>query len=165
MPEMSAMTISKTDPVRSFDWYLNITGLELELSIEVAFLPNMSVEEIELPYRNSRTWVAGKGNIDPGSITCRDVISDRTASKFYEWYKQVYDPETGEIGYTDVYKKDGDMYTLDTMGQTVATWNLAGIWPQSVNFGTLDFSANDAVKIETSLRYDRAILDSYIATH
>jgi len=166
MPEMSAMSISKTDPVRQFDWYLNIPEFgDLELSIEVAFLPNLSVEEIELPYRNSRTWVAGKGNIETGTITCRDVISDTTAQRFWDWYIKVYNPETGEIGYTDVYKEDGDINTLDSMGVTVARWNLSGLWPQSVNFGTLDFSANDVVKIETTLRYDRARLLAYNRTH
>jgi len=153
----SAEPIRLSDPIRSFDFEVVIPPYIPSLAVETAFFPNVSVEEIELPFRNSRTWVAGRANVEPGTMTCRDILQFKTAGNIWNWYLTVYNVLTGGIGLTSQYKKNGTILAYLSNGTPYSGWTIVGAWPTTCNFGVADYNANDVVKIETTIRYDGTI--------
>lgn len=152
------------EPQRQHTWLITIFGLpgarNLELALRMGFLPSESNEEIEIPYMNSRVYVAGKYMVDAGSITFNDYVDINIMGIIAAWRKQVYDPETGGIGYAKDYKKQAEIILYGPSLKIERTWVLKGLWPQQINFGTIDYSSSDTVQIECTMRYDKAIFQN-----
>jgi len=162
MPVLKATTLVAYEPARQFDFDIKIYDIagskDVTLSVESGFLPNVTNEEIELPFFNSRIWVAGKASYETGTLTVRDFIDQQVASNIWNWYQRVYNSVSGYLGRQTEYKKKADITTYKvglTEGAIAASkWKISGVWPTAVNFGTLDYTANDIVKIELTLRYE-----------
>jgi hypothetical protein len=160
---MNAMAIAGFEPQAQNRYLFRVGGLsdsdiiELAASAGTAFLPNESSEEVELPYLNGRAYYAGRQSYESGTIGCKDFVDLAVAKAIMEWRKLVYDPETGRMGYASRYKKDAEIILLDPAGEEKRYWTLVGAWPQAVNYGTLDVTANDPVQIEVTIRYDIAL--------
>lgn len=74
------------------------------------------------------------------------------------WVRLNYEAVTGRAGYSDFYKKDIDIKILDGPGAVVSQWTLKNAWPNKFDFGTLDYSKDDLVDIDISIRYDYPVL-------
>lgn len=168
MPLELASLLRQKEPLRQFDFevLLTLPGVDLTsitLAVETAFLPNMTNEEIELPFWNSRIWVAGKANYETGTMTIRDFVDPNTAAAVGIWYDRVYDHQNGgTIGLQVDYKAQGSFLVYSVGhdgGVPVRTYALEGVWPTSLNYGTVDYTANDIVKMELTVRYDAAYLE------
>jgi len=149
------------EPQRQHTWVIRVAGFEgfktLELALRTGFLPSISNEEIEIPYMNSRVYVAGKHMVEAGTIAFNDYVDKNTAGILAEWRKLVYDEETGAIGLAANYKKEGIITLYGPNFETKREWKIRGMWPQNIVYGTLDYGASDVVQIETTFRYDDAI--------
>jgi len=153
------------EPQRQANWFIQIVGLTggaaaediLAFSLESGFLPNESNEEIEIQYANERRYVAGKALFETGSLVVKDFVDKGTADTVVKWRKTVYDQATGKVGLAKEYKKNASIVLFGPEGSFKREWRLEGVWPQAVNYGTLDMTANDKVTIEITLRYDKAV--------
>ncbi len=149
------------EPQRQYAWMLHVEGINgsgvLELSSRTAAPPSEASEEIGIPILNSTVYVAGKQTWEAGSFVFHDYVDANTAKVLNDWRRLVYDPITGKQGYARVYKKLAELVMFGPMNETRRSWLLHGIWPITVNFGTLDYSTSDIVQIECSFRYDRAV--------
>lgn len=149
----------KYEPQRAFDWLLELQvpgQEEIKLAVQSAFVPTELNEPIELHYGNEVQFVAGKARFEAGQISVRDFVSPDLNQLISDWRKLVYDAKTGVIHYATSYKRTGNLMLLDPEGAVKKTWHLVGLWPQSVNYGQLDYSQNDVVHIEIALVFDRA---------
>jgi hypothetical protein len=54
------------------------------------------------------------------------------------------------------YAALGTLTMLDGGGVPLEKWSLYDCWPQSVNFGDLDYSSNEESTLELTLRYQFA---------
>jgi hypothetical protein len=75
-----------------------------------------------------------------------------------EWIRLSHESVTGRDGYSDFYKKNVTFNVLGPVGDVVEEWQLVGTYIQQANFGTFDWSTNEAANITVTLRYDYAIL-------
>lgn len=163
------------EPQRQHNWNIEITGLGtgadadiISLSLRAGFVPQVSNEEVTIPYGNEYVYVAGKAVFAAGAIQVMDWIDRRTAAILYNWRLQVYNPVTGRIGLASQYKKHCFITLFgpnqDEIGGVVADpkfereWEIIGAWPQTVNFASngLDMGSSGQVMIEMALRYDKA---------
>lgn len=48
---------------------------------------------------------------------------------------------------------------LDGCGTVLERWSFEDVWPQSVNFGDLDYSASDESNIDVTFRFSRAKIE------
>jgi hypothetical protein len=133
-----------------------IDDTPIQLSLESAVLPTVSVEEVPLNYLNITRYVAGKAQFDPIPIAMKDMVDQRTANAIDQWFNRVYNPETDQVGFASDYKKEADIILFGPDGSTERSWKLVGCWPYTVSFGQLDMNASDKVVIEMSIRYDKA---------
>lgn len=137
----------------------------LSLAITSAFLPSESMEEIELPFLNERVFIAGKYSVESGTLSIKDMINAPSSSIMNEWFERVHHRQSGRTGFASDYKCEA-VITMAGPGRTngepnlIRKWRVTGLWPQSVNWGTLDYSANDIVSIEATMRYDKCFVEN-----
>ena len=57
-----------------------------------------------------------------------------------------------------MYKKTLTLQQLSPIGEVIEEWQMVGAFITEANFGSLDWSAEDVVMIDLTLRYDYAFL-------
>lgn len=131
--------------------------------------PNLSFEEIELHRYNSRAWVAGKHTWTEMEIVLEDDVTS-TASTVIQAQLQRQKWLIGAEGQWLAAAGEGSLYKfvtyldmLDGNDQVVEKWTVEGCWIKTADYGNVDYTANEAVTITMSVRYDHArqILGGY----
>ena len=120
--------------------------------------PKIAIGEVEIPFLNTSTWVAGRFTWDAIDVTFKDPIGPSAAQALMEWVRLHAESVTGRMGYAAGYKKDIELEMLDPTGVVVEKWILQGSMLTNVDFGTLDYSAEDIAEITATIRMDRCIL-------
>lgn len=152
------MLPNKFEPKRKFRWVFAIEGIDSFL-IKTAARPQLSTEEIPMPFINSTRYLAGRTQFGELSLTLYDAIAPSGAQQVMEWVRTHFESVSGRAGYADFYKRDIQLKMLDPVGTVVELWDIKGAFIKTANFGDgLDFSSNDAVEISLSLRYDNCVL-------
>ncbi len=135
----------------------------ISLALQNAFEPQEENEALEIPFWNEKVFYPGKASFSNAQSTINiiDFVDVPVRDVVLEWRRQVYDPETGKVGLAKNYKKEAKIRLYAPDGTLERSWTLKGVWPQSVNWNAtaLDYSGGEAVKIEVTLSYDKAIWD------
>jgi hypothetical protein len=129
-----------------------------EWFVQTAARPKITIDEVEIPFLNTSTWVAGRFKWETISVKLRDPIGPSAAQAIMEWIRLCAESVTGRMGYAAGYKKDVELELLDPTGVVVEKWILQQTFITSGDFGTLDYSVGDLADIDITLRFDRAIL-------
>lgn len=132
----------------------------ITLAVESGFLPAEESSTQELNYSNTVVKVAGTTTYSGGSIVVKDIISanEDVEAIIIAWRKSVFDPDNDRVGLAFNYKKDARVIQYAPDGTMERTWKLMGVWPKSVNYGSLEYGSGGSIKtIEVSLEYDKAV--------
>ena len=113
---------------------------------------------VTLNHINVERKVKGKSVWQDVTMTLFDPITPSGAQAVMEWVRLHHESVTGRDGYSDFYKKDITFNTLGPVGDKVEEWTLKGAFISSATFGDMDWSTEDPVQIELTLKYDYAIL-------
>jgi len=119
--------------------------------------PSLQINETEMPYMNSSTWVAGRSIWQPIDITFIDVIGPSTSQKIMEWVNLHFETATGRMGYAIGYKKNLVLSSLDPTGEQVEKWTLVGCMITNVGFGSFDYSSDDVAEVTITVRMDKCL--------
>ena len=144
---------------RKFRWTFQVDNALDAWYVRMAGRPNLTIEELELNFRNERVYISGKPTWETITITVVDVQQN---DALHTWFTNVYDYNTGLTGAATMgdpasqYKKTGILRMFDGGGSVIETWTLSGLWPQTINWGDLDYSSNETQDIEVTMRYDGA---------
>ena len=92
-------------------------------------------------------------------MTLYDPIVPSGAQAVMEWVRLHKESVTGRDGFSDFYKKDVTIQSLDPTGGVIEEWLLKGAFIVTANFGSLDWAASEFVEIALTIRYDYAILN------
>lgn len=145
---------------RKFRWTFGVERLgKKSISpsfVKIASRPNLSIEETEINYLNAKTWIPGKASWETITVTYYDVATIENKPLF-DWLASVYD-FTDDIGLFQGssrrdYAATGILTMYDGCGYELERWTLSDMWPQSINFGELDYSSSEEATIELTLRY------------
>lgn len=128
-----------------------------EWFVSTASRPKITVNEVEIPFLNTSTWVAGRFTWETMTVKLRDPIGPSATQAIMEWIRLCAESVTGRMGYAAGYKKDIELEMLDPTGAVVEKWIMQGAFITSGDFGTLDYNSGDLAEIDITLRYDRAI--------
>ena len=120
--------------------------------------PTINIGEVEIPFLNTSTWVAGRFTWDAIDVTFKDPIGPSAAQALMEWVRLHAESVTGRMGYAAGYKKNVELEMLDPAGVVIEKWILEGTFLTNVDFGSLDYSSEDIAEITATLRPDRCIL-------
>ena len=140
------------------------SGVPNDLSIQVitATRPSLSYEEIQLDRYNSRVYVAGKHTFEPTTLTVEDDITNR-ASHAIQTQLEMQQRLVGATGpwlnaapTAFSYKFGMQLEMLDGNEAVVEAWKYEGCFIQNCNWGDVDYSSGEAVKIDLTIRFDHA---------
>ena len=120
--------------------------------------PKVTINEVEIPFLNTSTYVAGRFNWESVDVTFKDPIGPSAAQALMEWVRLHAESVTGRMGYAAGYKKDIELEMLDPTGVVVEKWILQGTFLTNVDFGSLEYSDDEIADISATLRMDRCIL-------
>lgn len=132
--------------------------------VKLASRPNITIEETEINFLNGKMWIPGKASLETITVTYYDIANSGDGiSGLFSWLATVYnftDPvglhqssKRGNGKGSGGYSADATLSMFDGCGATLELWNYKHVWPQSINFGELDYSSSEEVTIELTLRY------------
>ena len=154
---VSDMLPNKFEPKRQFRWVLAIEGIDAFI-VKTATRPNISIEEVEIPFINHKRYIAGKSSFETLSVTMHDPIAPSGAQQVMEWVRTHFESVSGRAGYADFYKRDIQLKMLDPIGTVVELWDIKGAFLTAADFGSLDYSANDPSEISLTIQFDNCVL-------
>lgn len=151
------------EPQRQNNWALEIAlgnaddERVIRLSLESFQLPNESNNEVAVPYQNETKYVAGKASYATSMLVLKDFVDIGTAAAVVNWRRLVYDPVTSRVGLARDYKRRATAILLGPDGTHERKWQYLGMWPQAVEYGSLNMAQGEKVTISVTLRFDKAI--------
>lgn len=129
-----------------------------EWMLSTAQRPKLTVNNTEIQFLNTSTYVAGRSTWSPISVTLRDPIAPSAAQAIMEWNRLCIESITGRMGYAAGYKRDVELEMLDPTGVVIEKWILKNCFISESNFGDLSYSDDALADITIQLVMDRAIL-------
>lgn len=157
---------------RKFRWTFEVLNSQSravmvpEHFVKMAARPNISIEETEINFLNAKTYIPGKGTWETITVTYYDVaVQNGTGNTgLWTWLANVYDytnPVTlKQNSIRQNYAMIGNCTMYDGCGAALEQWALGDCWPQSVNFGELDYGSSEECTIEVTLRYSNVTYTS-----
>ena len=151
------MLPNKFEPKRQFRWVMAIEGIDAFI-IKTATRPNISIEEVEIPFINHKRFIAGKASFETLSVTLHDPIAPSGAQQVMERVRTHFESVSGRAGYAGFYKRDIQIKMLDPIGTVVELWDVKGAFLTAADFGSLDYGASDPSEISLTIRFDNCVL-------
>ncbi len=127
--------------------------------IKAAARPSLTNGEVILDHINVERKLKGKTRWQDISITLYDPIVPSGAQSVMEWVRLHHESVTGRDGYSTQYKLDIRFNSLSPTGEIIEEWLLKGAFIADSNFGQMDWSTEESVQIELTLKYDYAVLE------
>jgi len=144
------------EPQRKSNFALVIYGLDdaetLVLALKSSSVPNPAVNVQGIKYFNETMKYAG--SVTPfadQTAVYHDYIDRQVLPVLSSWFKSVWCPETGSIGWAKDYKKRADIFLLppgmpgggcpgsvDAQAFRNRVWKIEGIFPSSLDYDDLD---------------------------
>lgn len=124
--------------------------------------PTLNFEEVPLHRYNSVAYVAAKHSWEEMKLTLEDDVTG-SASAVIQAQLQKQQWLIGAEGQWLAASGEGSLYKfvtyldqLDGNDQVIEKWTVEGCWIKSVNYGELDYSSGEAIKLDISIRFDHA---------
>mgnify|MGYP001163741295 CR=1 FL=1 len=168
------------EPKRKYRFLLSFNGIP-QWIIKTTGKPNFTVTESEHAFINYKFYYPGRlewaeitvslvDPVDPdASHTMLQLIEN---SGYVAPHNFLNDPQSrGKASNVVTFSKKravdavgGRMYIhmIDEDGSPVETWTLYNPWIKGVNFGDLDYTSDDLVNVEVTMRYDWADLETKV---
>jgi len=130
----------------------------IAMSVKAMPFPQETSDTLEIPFGNEFRKVAGMTKYTSEQLTVHDFVSGNIAAVFRDWRKVVYNPENGVVGYAHQYKTTGDLLFFGPDGEQKRLWQLIGMWPKRVKYGSGEMGSSAAPnEIEIEFEIDKYI--------
>lgn len=121
--------------------------------------PSFTDGVIKLDHINTYRKIRGKREWQNMTLNLYDPITPSGAQAVMEWARLGYESVTGRAGYSDFYKKDVTLNVLGPVGDIVGEWIIKGAFVVSSNFGSYNWSTDEAINVEMQLAMDYCVLN------
>jgi len=151
------MLPNKFEPKRQHRWVFALEGIDSYL-VSKASRPTFTGGEITIPWINSHRYLAKRFTFGTINITLHDPIAPSGAQQVMEWLRTHHEMVSGRTGYADFYKRDCQLKMLDPVGTVVELWDFKGAFITTANYNGVDYTNDDIMKIDLTLRFDNCVL-------
>lgn len=142
-----------------------VGGSTQELTKQVIDIarPSVTFSEIPLDIYNSKIYLAGKHEWATTTINLRDDAAGNVSKLVgQQLQKQLDFVEQASAATGQDYKFQINYEVLDggngiLVPNVLETWELYGCFLQGVNYNAMNYSANEAVQIGLTIRFDNAV--------
>lgn len=133
--------------------------------------PQNTIENTTLDFLNSKLFLPGKLTWEPVTVTYIDVAGNLSGNAagsnaaLYQWLVTIFNFTSPTKQYMATKRSDYTSTAVlskwDGCGTLTSQWVLLDAWPESMNFGSGDYSSSETLDIELSLRYSQVSYTSY----
>jgi hypothetical protein len=155
--DVSALLPNRFQTKAKNRWIFQIEGIDAFL-IKTAQRPTVTTDEAEIPFINSRRYVATLTKFNEVNVTLYDAIAPSGAQQVMEWIRLHFESVSGRAGYADFYKRDVQLKLVDPIGTVIELWDGKGVFIKSANFGDLTYEEGNPLEIQLTLRADNWVL-------
>lgn len=154
-------------PKLSFKWRVTFNGLggginsqPVTLNARTVSRPNIQFEEVAQHRYNGVAYVPGKYSFEDLRLMIEDDLNNLATNVIQQQLnrqQQLIGAGAPWLAHTASASdlKFGLVLTqLDGNEQPVEEWHYEGCWLKNVNYGELDYSASDFVRIDMTIRFD-----------
>ena len=135
--------------VMPFPGYAQVGGEieELAFLCQSTNLPEMAIQNIDVPFRGRQIKIAGDRTIAPWSITVMNDTDFLLRNAFERWQNGINNMSDNE-GLTNPadYQVDAFVDQLDRNGTTIKSYTLRGAHPKTLASIGLDYETNNAIE-------------------
>lgn len=149
----------KVEVRRNYRWMLNLVDMPAWAYVKSANRPKLTLGVIDQHHNQEKIAHEGKTSWEDLTCTFYDVEDQPDTSKsIYEWLeKSTYDIKQANAQHPRVYKKDFILRMLRHDGSTSEQWKYCNAWPFSIDWGGVDYSAEEICMVAVTFKYDRAM--------
>jgi len=135
--------------VMPFPGYAQVGGEieELAFLCQSTNLPEMAIQNIDVPFRGRQIKIAGDRTIAPWSITVMNDTDFLLRNAFERWQNGINNMSDNE-GLTNPadYQVDAFVDQLDRNGATIKSYTLRGAYPTSISTIALAYDTNNQIE-------------------
>jgi hypothetical protein len=128
---------------------------DITLAVSSFNRPTASTSATSLSYGNTDVKVAGKTSVSDASLVVKDFILPDVEKQCQAWRDQVYDVESGKIGWAADYKHNGRVYEYAPDGTCERVYRIVGCWPLSYSKSDHSYEGSDGSEITMSISVDQ----------
>lgn len=146
-------------PQMANNFTVEIGGLDsLRLAVKGFPFPKFTVEKGTLNWQNEQVHYAQAVSFEEVTMVLYDFVDADVAQTIYDWYTDIYNPETGVISPASNYKKRGTLIEHGPDGSSERRWTMKGMFPVSVDLGEGDMdSRGEPINISVTLSVDKVV--------
>lgn len=126
-------------------------GIEAWL-VQASGRPKININSVEIPFINTKFYVAGQYSWDPITIEFIDPIGPSTSQKVMEWVRLHAESVTGRMGYAAGYMQDLVLKALDPTGVEIEKWTLRNCMITSAEFGNNAMDSDALQKVTVTVQ-------------
>ena len=125
--------------------------------------PSLSFDQIEIPIYNSRVYLAGKPTWDNVTCELRDDASGEVAKRVGEQLQKQFDFMEQSSAASGIDYKFLTRYEVLDGGNganeptVLESWELYGCYLTTADYGDSNYSTNEPLTVNLTIRYDNAI--------
>jgi hypothetical protein len=128
------------------------------LNLQSAARPSFKFTSADKHHNQEVIYYAGKQEWEPVTLTWYDAEqSPDISAGLYQWLNTVCDLGTINVAVPSQYKREGKLTMLNGQGGVSEAWTMYGTWPETINWQELDYSANELMTCQATMKYDRAL--------
>lgn len=161
---------AQAEPRRKHRWLItdvSVAGRSILTVDELVYLekaarPTFKYENVEMHHDQEVINYAGKQSWEPITLSWYDIEQPAEISeKLGQWIQSITENWFNAGAKTTValpsaYKSTVTLQVRDGQGEPTETWKIYNAWPESTNWNELDYTTSDILRIEVTMRYDRA---------
>lgn len=158
---MARLSPEQFDPILSFRFRIQFSHIQnINFYGKAVTLPVVDNSTQVFDYGNTQIKVKGKTKWNDIDITCY-AFEGMTMEHLWSYLNDIHqNVREGTDYYADDYKKDIQIQLMSPSDIVLGTWTLIGAFLSQINYGELDWSAEDIVQPRLTISYDYA---TYVA--
>ena len=129
----------------------------IRLTVNKAPVPHFELNDIEIRKGNSVVHYAGTPTFSDGTLEVDDMIGAQSKAVLEAWQNLAYNVVTDKGGRAIDYKKNATLIEYTSDHVKVRSWKLIGCWIKNISEEDYDKTNDDLVRVQGTIRYDRAI--------
>ena len=129
----------------------------IRLTVNKAPVPHFELNDIEIRKGNSIVHYAGTPTFSDGTLEVDDMIGAQSKAVLEAWQNLAYNVVTDKGGRAIDYKKNATLIEYTSDHVKVRSWKLIGCWIKNISEDDYDKTNDDLVRVQGTIRYDRAI--------
>lgn len=157
MADLQDIMYKVYEPKMNFRFLLELDGID-SFIVKSTSRPKINNGEVTISFVNGERYVKGKSKWEGIDLTIMDPIVPSGAQQVYAWIMAHHESSTNRDGYAEFYQRDITLKLLGPAGDVVEKWTLHRAFVTSADWQSLDYSSEDALNCNVSLKYDWAEL-------